>query len=39
MWDASSRYLKDLPGFKKSDGYGGWAYAGDEAVWAAMVDI
>jgi hypothetical protein len=38
MWNAVSRYLKDLAGFEKTDSYGGWAYAGDDAVWAAIND-
>lgn len=36
MWNAVSRYLRDLPGFEKPDEYGGWAYAGDDAVWEAV---
>lgn len=38
MWNAVSRYLKDLAGFEKTDSYGGWAYAGDDAVWNALND-
>ena len=36
MWNAVSRYLRDLPGFEKPDDYGGWGYAGDDEVWAAI---
>jgi len=38
MWNAVSRYLEDLAGFEKTDSYGGWACAGDDAVWTALND-
>jgi|APHM01.1.fsa_nt_gi hypothetical protein len=38
MWNAVSRYLEDIPGFEKTDGYGGWAYAGDAVLWEAIDD-
>ena len=31
MWNALDRYLKGVPGVEKG-GYGGWEYAGDDAV-------
>lgn len=36
LFNAVSRYLRDLPGFEKPDDYGGWAYAGDDEVWTAI---
>jgi hypothetical protein len=36
LFNAVSRYLRDLPGFEKPDEYGGWAYAGDDEVWTAI---
>lgn len=37
MWNAIDRYLEDVPGIEKG-GYGEWAYAGDDAVRAALAD-
>jgi len=36
LFNAVSRYLRDLPGFEKPDDYGGWAYTSDDEVWAAV---
>ena len=36
MWNAVSRYLRDLPGFEKPDDYGGWGYTSDDEVWTAI---
>ncbi len=37
MWNALDRYLEDVPGVEKG-GYGEWAYAGDDAVRAALAE-